>query len=660
MNKPHVSMIQYRRGTLTGKPEGRRMAASLSSEEPVSRVFGEEVLLHTAGAVDMSRASNGLPLLLNHRADGLPIGRVEGIHIGNDMRLRGDLVFSEATEEARSAFALVEEGVLADVSIAYRVDEWQRGEAKDRIDITRWTPLEASLVSVPADGSVGIGRNLAPESEAIMPDENVTPEADTTSDIIETIQARSTAGHRAGAVAEGRRLNDIASLAQGLSRSLPDLAPDIEALADVAREDMSIGADRFRALALELVSGSPQPLAIEAPAIETRVATPRPGNTHRGLVLPGGDAKDRASRGMQLAILDRCGTELKPEDMDGNQYRGWSLLDIARECLELHGQNTRGLSSEQIARQAIGMRAISPGTANYETSDFPAVTENVVTKRVHDAYAAAPVTWNRWCSTTQVPDFKQFTIPRLSQISDLPVVAENAAYTDLTQVDAKEAATLVKRGGLMSFTWEAIVNDDQRMFARTAASMGESAARTVDKNVYGLLVLNKGVGVAGPVMGDTNQLFDGTNHANFGTNALELDGIVATRTAIARQTDDNSISLGIVMRYVIVPEELRDTADNLAGSEYLPWTEASPGAQRVNTIRSTFTVVPTIHLADATDWYGASAPGGTIEVAFLTGNQAPMIFRDTGWDTDALHFKVRHPSVAYPIDWRGMFWNEVA
>jgi hypothetical protein len=204
----------------------------------------------------------------------------------------------------------------------------------------------------------------------------------------------------------------------------------------------------------------------------------------------------------------------------------------------------------------------------------------------------------------------------------------------------------------MSFSWEAIVNDDQRMFSRTSSSMGEAAARTVDKKAYAVLTDNG-------LMGDGVALF-AAGHSNLDALALDLAGIVGTRTKMARQTDDNSIELGIDLRYVIVPEELRDQADNLAGSEYIPWTEASPGAQRVNTVRSTFTVVPTIRLSDPTDWYAAAANGGTVEVAFLSGNQTPALMRDMGWDTDALHWKIRHPSVAYAVDWRGLFSNVIA
>jgi len=68
--------------------EDRTVEVSMSSETPVPRWFGDEILVHDADAVDMSRASNGLPLLWNHNQDIL-IGRVEGIRLDPDRKLRG-------------------------------------------------------------------------------------------------------------------------------------------------------------------------------------------------------------------------------------------------------------------------------------------------------------------------------------------------------------------------------------------------------------------------------------------------------------------------------------------------------------------------------------------------------------------------------------------
>ena len=672
---------------------GARMSAALSSETPVDQFFGTEILVHSDEAIDMTRAAGGLPLLANHDGQDFPIGRVEDIRIDGD-RLRGDIVFSTVTQDARDAQALAEEGTLRDVSVRYQIHETDPENPRigDTVRVTRWTPLEASLVSVPADPSVGVGRSIT--ETVAMPDEVVTPETPaapavsdpSNSDILASVRERSTVGFTAGADAENMRLNAIRALTATLCRSLPDLASDLEALAEHCNGERTITAERHQALALELIGGAGFPLDLaqrddegtpdamvprapsmslgQEPPARRQISLTKPGDAHRGLVTPGGDAKERAARGMELAILERAGTVIKPEDMEGNIYRGWSLLDLSRECLELNGISVRGMSAERVAKMAIGMgqRSVSPGTAQYATTDFPAVTEAVITKRVHDAFAAAEVTWNQWCSSIEVPDFKQFTIPRLSQIASLPIVAENAQYQNLTRVDAKEAATLVKRGGLISLTWEAIVNDDQRMFAQMTNDLGEAAARTLDENAYGILTQDPLTTPdrQGPLMGDGNSLFDDANHGNLGTAALDLDGVIATRTKMARQTDDNSQLLGIVMRYIIVPEELRDSADNLAGSEYLPFDAPSGtgGAQRVNTVRGTFTVVATVRLTDVTDWF-AAANRGTVEIAFLAGNRLPAVMREEGWQVDALHWKVRHPSIAYPVDWRGLQFNKV-
>ena len=126
-------------------------------------------------------------------------------------------------------------------------------------------------------------------------------------------------------------------------------------------------------------------------------------------------------------------------------------------------------------------------------------------------------------------------------------------------------------------------------------------------------------------------------------------------------TDPNGELIDPELRIILVPEALRDTADNLAGSEYLPWPESSPGAQRVNTIRGTFTVASSARLCDDTDWFAFTRPGDHIEFANLRGTGGrPMIERDQGWDIDAMHYKARDPWVCYARDWRGCQRNVVA
>jgi HK97 family phage major capsid protein len=134
---------------------------SLSSEEPVGRWFGNEILDHSAKSVDLTRAEQGLPLLKNHDSYGaLPIGRIHGLKAAGG-KLRGTMTFAP-TADGKDAKALVDFG-HREMSVGYSVDRYEvtegRGDAPSTYRATRWTPLEASLVSVPADHTIGVGRN---------------------------------------------------------------------------------------------------------------------------------------------------------------------------------------------------------------------------------------------------------------------------------------------------------------------------------------------------------------------------------------------------------------------------------------------------------------------------------------------------------------------
>lgn len=147
--------------------------ASLSSETPVQDFPWSPplTLSHTRNAVDMSRAENGLPLLDNH--DGMyssvrnMLGRIHNIGIERK-RLVGELVFSEANPEAQTVRAMVDEGTITDMSIRadiHRVKRIEENGETVRIEALEWTPVEASVVPVGADGSVGIGRSKSNQAD---------------------------------------------------------------------------------------------------------------------------------------------------------------------------------------------------------------------------------------------------------------------------------------------------------------------------------------------------------------------------------------------------------------------------------------------------------------------------------------------------------------
>jgi HK97 family phage major capsid protein len=197
--------------------ESRSLEFSFSSEAPVARWFGDEVLSHDSESVDLTRLNDGAPLLWNHNPDQV-LGVVERGWIDGEKR-RGMV----AVRFSRSAFAEekladIRDGILRNVSVGYSIND--ANQARDgSIVATSWQPHEVSVVSVPADVSVGIGRQLetttaAPAADQTQPPiESMEPTID-----IEAVKAQAAADERSrvSSITGLCRTHAADDLAQGL------------------------------------------------------------------------------------------------------------------------------------------------------------------------------------------------------------------------------------------------------------------------------------------------------------------------------------------------------------------------------------------------------------------------------------------------------------
>lgn len=141
-----------------------RLTFPLSSEAPVERWFGTEVLAHSDKAVRMDRlAAGAAPLLFNHNWDD-PIGMIDGA------RLEGGRLVVDAhlfdTPRAREVATMIDGG-LRNVSVGYEILEMTEDAKRNTYTATSWMPLEGSIVTVPADVSVGIGRQADDQAKPV-------------------------------------------------------------------------------------------------------------------------------------------------------------------------------------------------------------------------------------------------------------------------------------------------------------------------------------------------------------------------------------------------------------------------------------------------------------------------------------------------------------
>lgn len=160
------------REALAARAEGDdRIPIAISSEAGVFRydwMTGErylEVLDHNPASVDLSRAADGLPFLVDHSTRDM-VGLVEDVSVDKDRRLRGFVRFSRSQRGQEIADDMLR-GIRRSISVGYATGE-QYDQTKDEKSgvITRryraWTPYEASSVPIPADPTVGVGRAASP------------------------------------------------------------------------------------------------------------------------------------------------------------------------------------------------------------------------------------------------------------------------------------------------------------------------------------------------------------------------------------------------------------------------------------------------------------------------------------------------------------------
>ena len=144
--------------------EARTVELAFSSESPVARWFGDEILDHDPKSIRLGRLNDGGPVLVDH--DGTDhVGVVESVVISGDRIGRAQVRFGKSAR-AEEIWQDVKDGIRKSVSVGYRIHKMALESETDGLEsyrATDWEPYEISMVSVPADAQVGIGRAVAGE-----------------------------------------------------------------------------------------------------------------------------------------------------------------------------------------------------------------------------------------------------------------------------------------------------------------------------------------------------------------------------------------------------------------------------------------------------------------------------------------------------------------
>ena len=659
--------IYERSATIERKGENGQSTytVSLSSEYPVERWGVTEILEHSESAINMERARNGLVLLFNHNENN-PIGRINNLSIRADKKLAGELVFSD-TKDGKKRKQQVDEGTLTDVSIRYSIDKFRRTEDKKTGKVTlravKWTPQEGSIVSVPADPSVGVGRNLnnlnqetTKNEETTMSQEN-DDKTKTGGGVVVEFETGRRAGLQEGAAVERKRVSEINLMFDapgfsgggydGLRKALIENGSDVEA---------------SRQALLAMAGGNPD-------QNEAIGGAPGKDTQQRTAATVSADETDKQYDAMRSAAEFKAGFieegKTQPQirkEINENPYGGLTLGEMARESLRIDGHDIRGLSTYDLVGYALNPNAMPANRRSFVgqgTGNFAALVENIAAKSAMQGFNEAEETWREIVRIGQVSSFRQESRTDLSEFSDLDLVAENGEYKHGNMSDNREYIQASKYGKLFAITREVIVNDDMNSLSRIPMEMGRAAQRKIGDLVYAVLTTPATLrdGTAIFAAGRKNIITSGA-----APSVTQLDAM-KNLMALQKGMNDAAHGQNIRMSKLIVPIALETTAQVLAKSANDPDQKSTlkgGGGTSPNPFQGIQVVADArLDAASSAIYYGSADPGmhDTIEVAFLNGNQSPTLESRDGWTVDGIEYKTRLECGVAPLGFKGLVRN---
>ncbi|AOZ71128.1 peptidase U37 [Rhodobacter xanthinilyticus] len=617
----------------------------------------DEILEVSDRAVDLTRLNAGAPALDSHSvwSSHSQVGVVERAWIeGKEGKATIRFPREGLDQAADRMFGLISDGIIRNVSVGYSIERVKvvesaaKGEVEQRI-VERWTPLEVSFVTVPADPRAQVRAADQASYPVEIVDTRMQKEAsmpESTTNVAGDVPA-----------SHETRQPPVAAPAQAeqAARRMPEpaAAPDSEAIATRAREaerdrvstiyDLTGRLNLERSFAEDLVRRGVSVDESRRLILDQVAAKSDETRTFPHVSVPLGGRDERITRrdAVANALLHRYSPTLFPLEDAARQYRGMTLLELARESLGNAGVNTRGLSRDEVATRAL-----------HSTSDFPEILSAVTNKTLRQAYDAYPRTFALFCRQVLATDFKSMHRVQLGEAPQLLEVGESGEFKRGTLGESKESYRVKTYGRVVAITRQVLINDDLDAFTRIPAMYGNSIAQLESDVVWGIITAN-------PAMADGNALFHTTHKNLAGTGAaLDVASVGAARAAMALQTGlDKKTVLNIRPAFLIVPAALELKAEQLVAQNLVPADSAKVVPQSIRTLSPISE--PRLDAASATSWYLAASPNqiDTIEYAYLEGQQGAYIETRNGFDVDGVEIKCRLDFGAKAIDWRGLYKN---
>lgn len=605
----------------------RRVSVSFSSEQAVQRWYGQEILCHDAGCCNMDRLNNIGVTLWNHDRN-VVLGKTENARCDDsEKRCYCDLVF-DSDDDSERIFQKVKNKTLKGVSVGYSVDCWEEVKAGAMSSngrfmgpcevATSWTPYEVSIVSVPADDSVGVDRSMGNIEEDNEGDERqmANPINNTTNDIANVASPVNVNEERQAAIqAERQRVSDITTLCREF---------DVDS-ANYINSGNTI--EEVRAHVLDQLREQRKPTSVGSADISVTK-----------------DEMDKFRSAAVDSIQLRGGIRVEKVADGARDLRGMRLRDLAIECLQRSGiANAQRLNNEELFK-----RALSPD------GQFASILDSSINKSMATAYKVANTTYRAWTGIGSNTDFKDATVYQISEAGELEKMTQTGEFKFDEMKDQGVKKSIATFGRTFGITRQALINDDIDVLTKIPAAYVRAADRGVNKLVYKNLKENVKIY-------DGKELFHAA-HNNIGTAGAMSDATLSElRTKMRKQKNiRGKETLNISPQFLLVPAGLETTAMKFLNSTALPGQENSGVS---NIWRNSFDLVVDAELDPTTagvlPYYMAANPADidTIEVTYLNGDDMPKLESRLGFDFLGIEYRIYIDYGVTVLDYRGLSMN---
>ena len=587
----------------TGAPVLRRNVGGSYYEE-----------LSLGDAVNMERLNNGAPLLNSHKAADLSdiVGVVERAWT-DEKEGRAVVRFSDRAE-VEPIWRDVQQGIIRNISVGYSVDEFERVEAKREgephtLRATSWTPMELSLVPVPADFSATV-RELETVQE---PTETKEPTMDETREMEQAAPVEAVA-------------------------SAPDNTQVIEAAVKAERARAADIRTAVRAAGLEdsvaesMISDGVEVDAARK-AVLDQLATRQAATPTVQHISVTEDASDKRAACLEAALEARVG--LGEWTDAARSERSSTMLDMAKESLGRTGANITGLSKSELAYRAM-----------HSTSDFPLLLSNIARKSLMAGYEAEQQTWRPLSRQRNLPDFRPVYEVQVNGQFLPEELAEGGEYKTATVSEAQTSWSLKSYAKKIRVTRNLVINDDLDFLGRIPQMIGRGYSLFESNQMWANLTGN-------PTMGEDSKALFHSDHDNSGTGAISVAALSDARFALRNQSDPAGNRVNLRARYMVIPTALETDAEQFLA----PFTPAQ--TSDVNPFSGKLQIIAEPRLDDASSSvYYVTADPAQVDMmvyGYLAGEAGPQVTTVDERDPDGITILSRIDFGCAVLNHRGFY-----